>query len=87
MEFLKLLSETPGVPGREERVREVIAREIEGLFDETRVDAMGNLVCIKRATRAAGKGPAQKFWNPSAGCLYDVLGDDGKPKSTKKSGI
>ncbi len=60
MEFLKLLSETPGVPGREERVREVIAREIEGLFDETRVDAMGNLVCIKRATRAAGKGPAQK---------------------------
>lgn len=51
MEFLKLLTETPGVPGREERVRAVIQREIEGLFDETRVDAMGSLIGIKRASR------------------------------------
>lgn len=52
MEFLKLLTETPGVPGREERIRAVIEREIEGLFDETRVDALGNLICIKRAVRS-----------------------------------
>jgi endoglucanase len=51
MEFLKLLTETPGVPGREERIRAVIQREIEGLFDETRVDTMGSLICIKKAAR------------------------------------
>ncbi len=54
MEFLKLLTETPGVPGREERVRAVVQNEIANLFDETRVDAMGNLVCIRHATKAAG---------------------------------
>lgn len=58
MEFLKLLTETPGVPGREERVRAVVLNEIANLFDETRVDALGNLVCIRRATKVpAGEKP------------------------------
>ena len=47
MEFLKLLSETPGVPGREELVREVIKQEIHGLFDDVRVDKLGSLICLK----------------------------------------
>ena len=41
IELLKALCETPGVPGNEERVRELIIGEVEGLFDEVRVDAMG----------------------------------------------
>ena len=45
MKFLKQLSETPGVPGREERVRELILRETKGLWDETRTDAIGNGIC------------------------------------------
>lgn len=58
MEFLKLLTETPGVPGREERVRAVVQNEIANLFDETRVDALGNLICIRRAAKvAAGEKP------------------------------
>ncbi len=56
MEFLKLLTETPGVPGREELVRSVIQREIEGLFDEVHVDPLGSLICTKRAT-VAGQSP------------------------------
>jgi endoglucanase len=51
MEFLKTLSETPGVPGREERVRELIRRETEGLFDEVHVDPMGNLIGRKGPRR------------------------------------
>ena len=39
MELLKRLSETPGVPGREERVRELIERELEGVVDELREHA------------------------------------------------
>ncbi|MEM7038276.1 MAG: M42 family peptidase, partial [Bacteroidota bacterium] len=32
--LLKEICETPGAPGREERVRKVVLREIEGLVDE-----------------------------------------------------
>ena len=49
--LLKALCETPGVPGHEERVRDLILKEIEGLFDEVSEDAMGSLHCVKK-----GKG-------------------------------
>jgi endoglucanase len=52
--LLKSLSEAPGVPGREERVRDIIQRECTGLFDEIRTDAMGSLLATKRP--AGGKG-------------------------------
>ncbi|HEV7301779.1 MAG TPA: M20/M25/M40 family metallo-hydrolase [Tepidisphaeraceae bacterium] len=57
--LLKQLSETPGVPGREERVREVLRKEAKGLFDEITVDTMGSLICTKRGkTNGGGKGKA-----------------------------
>ncbi|MGI9390427.1 MAG: M42 family metallopeptidase [Boseongicola sp.] len=51
IDLLKCLCETPGVPGHEERVRDLIRDEVEKLFDEVREDAMGSLHCIKH-----GKG-------------------------------
>src|SRR5690554_3557921 len=51
MDLLKQLSETPGVSGREERVRELIEKELKGVVDELTVDAMGNLTAIKRSTK------------------------------------
>jgi tetrahedral aminopeptidase len=54
MELLKRLSEAPGAPGREERIRQVIRREAEGLFDEIREDALGSLICVKAAAKKAG---------------------------------
>lgn len=56
-ELLRKLTEAPGVSGREERIRELILAETQGLWDETRVDAMGNLICLKRA---AVRAPARK---------------------------
>ncbi|KJZ19759.1 M42 family metallopeptidase [Loktanella sp. S4079] len=53
-DLLKRLCETPGVPGNEERVRDLITSEIDGLFDEISVDPMGSLLC-KRA--ASGPDP------------------------------
>lgn len=50
IDLLKRLCETPGVPGHEERVRDLILSEIDGLFDEVRTDAMGSLLC-KRAAK------------------------------------
>jgi len=49
MELLKRLSEAAGVPGREERVREIIEAELKGVVDELETDAMGNLHAVKRA--------------------------------------
>ncbi len=71
MEFLKKLSETPGVPGREERVRDLILLETKGLFDETRIDGMGNLICRKRPAGRAVKGKAVSVL---IGCHIDEIG-------------
>ena len=54
IDLLKRLCETPGVPGREERVRALIEEEIEGLFDSVEVDALGSLIC--RRSPRGGKG-------------------------------
>jgi len=56
LDLLKRLCETPGVPGREERVRELIEKEVKGLFDGVRTDAMGSLIC----TRAPRTGKRHK---------------------------
>lgn len=48
MELLKELCETPGIPGREERLRAIVRRELGPVVDEIRVDALGNLLCIKK---------------------------------------
>lgn len=47
IDLLRRLCETPGVPGREERVRDVINAEIQGLFDRVETDALGNLLCTR----------------------------------------
>lgn len=71
MEFLKQLSEMPGVPGREERVRDLILSQTEGLWDETRTDAIGNLICRKKPGKAAGNKAAIKVL---IACHIDEIG-------------
>jgi endoglucanase len=48
MELLQELCETPGIPGREERLRALVRRELGPVVDELRVDALGNLIGVKR---------------------------------------
>lgn len=38
------MCETPGIPGREERLREIVRRELAPMVDEVRVDRLGNLI-------------------------------------------
>jgi tetrahedral aminopeptidase len=56
IDLLKRLCETPGVSGREERVRALIEKEVAGLFDEVRTDAMGNLICVRKPRSPRKKG-------------------------------
>lgn len=55
MDLLKRLSEVAGIPGREERVRELIEQELAGVVDEFHTDAMGNLHAIKKGATADAK--------------------------------
>ncbi len=50
MKLLELLTQTPGVAGREERIREVIRKEMEASCDEVRSDALGNLIGLKKGS-------------------------------------
>ena len=49
-DLLKRLCETPGVPGHEHRVRDLITAEIGEMFDHVETDAMGSLHCRRDAT-------------------------------------
>lgn len=46
--LLKKICETPGAPGFEQKVRELIMKEVRPLVDEVNVDAMGNVIAVKR---------------------------------------
>lgn len=52
MELLKVLCETPGIPGREERLRTIVRGELEDVVDEFQVDALGNLIGVKKRAGA-----------------------------------
>lgn len=74
-EFLKRLTEAAGVSGREERIREMILAETAGLWDETRVDNMGNLICLKRARVKPAKSRGGKSARGATGDAAQVEGD------------
>ncbi|MCB0636536.1 MAG: M42 family metallopeptidase [Lewinella sp.] len=46
--LLKTICETPGAPGFEQRVREIVLREVTPLVDEVSVDNMGNVIALKK---------------------------------------
>ena len=71
MKLLKKLSETPGIPGREERVRDLIRKETASLFDSFRVDPIGNLVCVKKPGKKPTRGKAKKVM---LACHIDEIG-------------
>jgi len=49
-ETIKKLAGSFGVSGSEEQIREVIKNEIEGKVDEIKVDALGNLIAVKKGS-------------------------------------
>jgi endoglucanase len=57
MDLLAKLTQTPSVPGREERIRDVIHKHVRdaGLFDDLTIDAMGSLIGVRRPRPKKGK--------------------------------
>lgn len=59
MKLLETLTQTPSVPGREDRIRQVIQDEItaKNLFDEIHVDPLGSLIAVRKPRPKSGKTP------------------------------
>ena len=53
--LLARICEAPGPPGFEHRIRKLVLAELEGLADEVRVDALGNIVALKKGRSAKRK--------------------------------
>ena len=53
--LLKNLCETPGPPGSEGRVRQLVLEVLEPLCDDVSTDALGNVTGVKRGRKANGK--------------------------------
>jgi len=53
--LLKEICETPGAPGHEQKVRELVARELKGIADNISVDNMGNLIALKKGKSSEKK--------------------------------
>ena len=46
--LLAEICEAPGAPGFEQKVREIVLREIDGLVDEVSIDNLGNVIAVKK---------------------------------------
>lgn len=75
MELLETLTQTPSVPGREDRVRKVIEDYVteKGLFDEIRTDPMGSLICVRKSRPKDG-GTVEKPLKVMMAAHMDQIG-------------
>lgn len=48
MELMKELSLTPGVSGSEEKIANIIKRELKDVADSIEEDSMGNVIATKK---------------------------------------
>ena len=60
IDLLTRLTEAHGVPGQEEAIRDIVREELRGLCEIT-IDRMGNMHCLRTATKAPKKGAAKKL--------------------------
>ena len=49
-DLLRRLCETPGIPSREDRVRDLVIEELKPLTDEITVDTMGSVIAVKKGS-------------------------------------
>jgi endoglucanase len=47
-ELLNIICTTPGAPGFEKRIRDLVLKEVEDLVDEVEIDNMGNVYAIRK---------------------------------------
>ena len=87
LDLLKRLSETPGGPGDEAAVRDIIARVVHPHVDELSIDSMGNLIARKRGTGASSKQVALAAHMDEVAFMITKIDDDGLLHVAASGGI
>ncbi len=84
---LEALCQLPGVSGREEAVREYILEQIKDLADKVIVDAVGNIIALKKGARSGGKRLMVSAHMDEVGLIVTRICDDGLLRFTNVGGI
>lgn len=86
-ELLRRLSEAIGVSGREDEVRGILVEEIRGKADGARIDALGNLVAIRRGTGASKLRVMLAAHMDEVGLMITQVEDGGTLRFSRVGGI
>ena len=78
MKLLKELCECSGIPGREQRLREIVRRELEPLADEIKVDGLGNAIAVKRSGKKRPKTLMLAAHMDEIGFLVSYIDEKGR---------
>jgi len=84
--LLKELSDSAGPSGMEEEVRDVIAKEVKDYVDRLEIDALGNLIGIKKGTEGGPKIMIAAHMD-EVGLIITYIGKDGFLRFTKVGGV
>lgn len=68
IKLLKNVCETPGAPGFENKVRNLVLKEIKNCVDNIDIDNMGNIIALKK-----GKTIQNLLWLPHIWMKLDSL--------------
>jgi len=74
--LLTRICATPGAPGFEVKIRELVLKELEGLADSVRIDNMGNVVALKKGKSSEKKVMAAAHMD-EIGFIVTHIDDDG----------
>lgn len=84
---IKELTSLPGVSGREDAVREYIVGQARACADDVRVDALGNVIAIKRGTAQMRKNIMVCAHMDEVGFMITGIDDDGLLRFAPVGGI
>ena len=87
IDLLRQLSETPGGPGDEEAIRNLIARAIHPHVDELSIDNIGNLIAFKKGTGTSGLKAAAAAHMDEIGFMITKIDDDGLLHVARSGGV
>jgi endoglucanase len=74
--LLKACCEVPGISGFEQKVRELITKELEGTLDDIYTDHMGNLIAVKKG-KSSGKKVMAAAHMDEIGFMVKAIDDNG----------
>ena len=86
MDLMKELSLAPGVSGSEEKIAEIIERELDDVADKIERDSMGNLIATKKGKKKAPTVMLAAHMD-EIGLMVNYIDDKGFIKFTKIGGI